>query len=91
MDFYIQVINAYNRENIFRFYYTVGSIYNGFDDDGDWDENLHDVGDEYGFGANNGKPDRGEPNVDEADETIIKKQEISLFPIIPTIGFSFEF
>ena len=32
-----------------------------------------------------------EPNVDEPDENIPQKTELSIFPIIPTIGFSIEF
>ena len=84
MDIYVQVINVLNRKNIFRKSYNVGSTYNGLDDDGDWDEDKHDTN-------GNGKPDVGEPNVDEADEGRLKVNDISLFPIIPTIGFSWEF
>ena len=84
MDIYVQVINVLNRENIFRKSYNVGSTYNGLDDDGDWDENKHDTN-------GNGKPDVGEPNVDEVDEGRLQVNDISLFPIIPTIGFSWEF
>ena len=54
------------------------------DDDGDWDEDKHDTN-------GNGKPDVDEPNVDEADEGRLQVNDISLFPIIPTIGFSWEF
>ena len=84
MDIYVQVINILNRKNIFRKSYNVGSTYNGLDDDGDWDEDKHDTN-------GNGKPDVGEPNVDEADEGRLQVNDISLFPIIPTIGFSWEF
>ena len=84
MDIYVQVINVLNRENIFRKSYNVGSTYNGLDDDGDWDEDKHDTN-------RNGKPDVGEPNVDEVDEGRLQVNDISLFPIIPTIGFSWEF
>ena len=84
MDIYVQVINVLNRENIFRKSYNVGSTYNGLDDDGDWDEDKHDTN-------GNGKPDVGEPNVDEVDEGRLQVNDISLFPIIPTIGFSWEF
>ena len=84
MDIYVQVINVLNRENIFRKSYNVGSTYNGLDDDGDWDEDKHDAN-------GNGKPDVGEPNVDEVDEGRLQVNDISLFPIIPTIGFSWEF
>ena len=62
----------------------MGNIYNGIDDDGDWDINKHD---ENG----NKRPDVGEKNVDEPDEGRIQRQEINLFPIIPTIGITFEF
>ena len=84
MDIYVQVINILNRKNIFRKSYNVGSVYNGLDDDGDWDEDKHDTN-------GNGKPDVGEPNVDEVDEGRLQVNDISLFPIIPTIGFSWEF
>ena len=84
MDIYVQVINVLNRKNIFRKSYNVGSTYNGLDDDGDWDEDKHDKN-------GNGKPDVGEPNVDEVDEGRLQVNDISLFPIIPTIGFSWEF
>ena len=42
----------------------------------------------YYFDGNQWLP---EPNVDEADENIPQKRELSIFPIIPTIGFSIEF
>lgn len=84
MDIYVQIINVFNRKNIFRKSYNVGSIYNGVDDDRDWDEEKHD---ENG----NGQPDVGEINVDEEDEGRLQVNDISLFPIIPTIGFSWEF
>ena len=84
MDIYVQIINIFNRKNIFRKSYNVGSIYNGIDDDGDWDEDKHDAN-------GNGVPDVGEVNVDEEDEGRLQVNNISLFPIIPTIGFSWEF
>ena len=84
MDIYIQIINVFNRKNTFRKSYSVGSIYNGIDDDRDWDEEKHDTN-------GNGEPDVGEVNVDEADEGKLQVNDISLFPIIPTIGFSWEF
>ena len=84
MDIYVQIINVLNRKNIFRKSYNVGSSYNGLDDDGDWDEDKHDSN-------GNGRPDVGEPNVDENDEGKLQVNDISLFPIIPTIGFSWEF
>ena len=84
MDIYVQVINVFNRKNTFRKTYNIGSIYNGIDDDGDWDKDKHDSN-------GNGKPDVGEQNVDESDEGRLQVNNISLFPIIPTIGFSWEF
>ena len=84
MDIYVQIINVFNRKNTFRKSYSVGSTYNGIDDDGDWDEEKHDTN-------GNGEPDVGEVNVDEADEGRLQVNDISLFPIIPTIGFSWEF
>ena len=84
MDIYLQIINVFNRENIFRKSYNVGSIYNGIDDDRDWDEDKHDAN-------GNGEPDVGEVNVDEEDEGRLQVNNISPFPIIPTIGFSWEF
>ena len=84
MDIYVQIINVFNRKNIFRKSYNVGNIYNGVDDDRDWDEEKHDAN-------GNGKPDVGEVNVDEEDEGRLQVNDISLFPIIPTIGFSWEF
>ena len=84
MDIYVQIINVLNRKNIFRKSYNVGNSYNGIDDDSDWDEDKHDTN-------GNGKPDVGEVNVDEEDEGRLQVNDISLFPIIPTIGFSWEF
>ena len=84
MDVYLQIINVFNRKNIFRKRYNVGNAYNGIDDDRDWDEEKHDTN-------GNGEPDVGEVNVDEKDEGRLQVNDISLFPIIPTIGFSWEF
>ena len=84
MDVYVQIINVFNRKNTFRKSYSVGSTYNGIDDDRDWDEEEHDAN-------GNGEPDVGEVNVDETDEGRLQVNDISLFPIIPTIGFSWEF
>jgi len=88
--FFMQVINAYNRKNIFRYFYTTQNV-EGVDDDGDWtiedDKNNNFVGDYY-FDGNSWVP---ENNVDEPDENIPQKQELSIFPIIPTIGLSIEF
>ena len=84
MDLYIQVINSYNRDNIFRYIYHFGSSHNGLDDDNDWLPDKHDTN-------GNGYPDPGEPNVDEADEGRISRQDISIFPIIPSIGINIDF
>jgi len=69
---------------VFRYFYEFGNTFNGLDDDGDWDIKLHD---ENG----NGKPDWGEPNVDEADEGTPQLQKVNGLPIIPTFGISVEF
>ena len=84
VDFFFQIINTLNRKNTFRKSYNLGSTFNGLDDDGDWVEEDHDDN-------GNGRPDPGEPNVDEPDEGRIRENNISLFPIIPTIGFTWEF
>ena len=84
MDFYIQVINSYNRDNIFRYIYHMGNTHNGLDDDGDWNVKEDDLN-------GNGYPDPGEPNVDEADEGRVTKQDISIFPMIPSIGINIDF
>ena len=91
VDVFFQVINTLNRKNTFTKIYSLGNTYNGLDDDDDWDQDKHDIGNENGIGAGNGKPDSGEPNVDEPDEGRIRENSISLFPIIPTIGFTWEF
>jgi hypothetical protein len=83
-DVFLQIINTYNRKNVFRYVYNLGSIYNGIDDDGDWDVLKHDKN-------KNKRPDVGETNVDEADEGRIQRQALNIFPIIPTIGITFEF
>ncbi len=83
-DLFFQVINVYNRENVFTYTYPLGNTYNGVDDDGDWDRKKHDLN-------GNERPDRGEPNVDEADEGRIQRNAVSLFPLIPTIGISWKF
>ena len=89
--YFFQVINAYNRKNIFRFFYTTKNQ-EGVDDDGDWDITTDDISGDgeagYYFDGNQWLP---EPNVDEPDENIPQKTELSIFPIIPTIGFSIEF
>ena len=88
---FIQVINAYNRKNIFRYFYSNSNII-GVDDDGDWnwqedDINGNGVGDYYWDNNGNLIP---EPNIDENDENIPQRREFSVFPLIPTIGFSIE-
>ena len=83
-DLFFQVINIYNQENVFTYTYPLGNTYNGVDDDGDWEIKKHDRN-------GNKRPDRGEPNVDEADEGRIQRKAISLFPLIPTIGISWKF
>ena len=84
IDIFFQIINTLNRKNTFRKIYNLGSTFNGLDDDGDWVEEDHDDN-------GNGRPDPGETNVDEPDEGRIREKNISLFPIIPTIGFTWEF
>ena len=84
VDFFFQIINTLNRSNTFRKIYSLGSPYNGLDDDGDWDKELHDTN-------GNGRADPGETNVDESDEGKINERSIGLFPILPTFGFTWEF
>ena len=84
VDFFFQIINTLNRSNTFRKIYSLGSPFNGIDDDGDWVEEDHDDN-------GNGRPDPGETNVDEPDEGRINEQSIGLFPIIPSFGFTWEF
>ena len=84
VDIYFQIINTLNRKNPFRNIYSLGNTYNGLDDDDDWDPKKHDEN-------NNGRPDPGETNVDESDEGKIRQETISLFPLIPSIGFTWEF
>jgi len=79
-----QIINTYNKKNIFTYIYKLGSISNGKDDDGDWVEKEHDAN-------GNGQPDVGEINVDEEDEGRIQEDPLSLFPIIPSVGFTIYF
>ncbi|UCH09399.1 MAG: hypothetical protein JSU61_09180, partial [Fidelibacterota bacterium] len=49
---------------------TDTTIFNGRDDDGDWDPEVDDVGDDDGIGEDNGQADPGEPHVDEIDEIL---------------------
>ncbi len=83
-DFFFQIINTYNKKNIFTYIYNLGSTNNGKDDDGDWVELDHDSN-------GNGVPDVGETNVDEEDEGRIQQKSLSLFPIIPSMGFTIYF
>ena len=57
---------------------------NGIDDDNDWDVKKHDTN-------GNLRPDRGEPNIDEDDEARIQRKALSLFPLLPTIGITWNF
>ena len=89
--FFVQIINAYNRKNIFRYFYSNRNVI-GVDDDRDWNWQTDDIngngfGDYYWDQNGNLVP---EPNVDENDENIPQRTELSIFPIIPTIGFSIE-
>ena len=88
--FFVSLINSYNRKNIFRYFYTTSNII-GVDDDGDWNINTDDINGDgeagYYFDGNGYVT---EPNVDELDENIPQRQELSIFPMIPTIGFSIE-
>ena len=63
---YFQVVNAYYKKNIFRYFYMVGDVTNEIDDDND-----------------------GE--IDELDESIPRRESISIFPILPSFGFTIEF
>ena len=82
-DLNFQVINAYDKKNIFRYFYTLGSTTDGLDNDNDWNKKADDLN-------GNGKPDAGEPNVDEPDEGRIQRESISIFPLLPSIGVSFD-
>ena len=93
-SFFMQAINLYGRKNIFRYLYTVENI-PGVDDNGNWNLETDDWnGDgEPGFGYN---PENNiwelEPNIDEKEEDIPQRQDLSIFSImIPTIGFTIEF
>ena len=90
--FFMQVINAYNRKNIFRYLYTTQNV-EGVDDDGDWNIQTDDINGDGIAGTYEIEPGVyvPEPNVDEPDENIPQKQELSIFPLIPTIGLSIEF
>ena len=89
--FFVSIINAYDRKNIYRYFYTNQNI-EGVDDDGDWNWETDDINGDFQAGYyldenGNWVP---EPNVDEPDENIPQRSEISIFPMIPSIGFSIE-
>ncbi len=50
LDIFLQIINTFNRENVFAKRYTLGNTYNGLDDDDDWVAEEHDTN-------GNGEPD----------------------------------
>ena len=56
-----------------------------------WIDDDNDLGEKDHESNGNGEPDVGETNVDEPDESKIQENNISLFPLIPTIGFTWEF
>ena len=84
-EFFIQVINLYNRKNIFRYQYSLGYADNGIDDDGDWNIETDDLN-------GDGVPNLGEPNFDylDPDETKLQRTEISVFPFLPSFGIRIE-
>ncbi|MFQ6614019.1 MAG: carboxypeptidase-like regulatory domain-containing protein, partial [Fidelibacterota bacterium] len=82
-DLNLQIINAYNRKNVFQYFYLLGSTTNGLDDDNDWNPKKDDLN-------GNGRPDAGEPHVDEPDEGRVQRETVSIFPLIPSIGISFD-
>ena len=102
LELFAQVINAYNRKNIFRYSFSQGgNTYNGIDDNGNWesytDENYNgqwdegeplndDTGNEFGNGIGDGLPTPGENNIDEPEEAYFDRNETSIFPLIPSIG-----
>ena len=105
LEFFVQVINAYNRKNIFRYNYTAGNTYNGLDDNDNWqsytDDNDNgvwdsgeplndDTGNLSGQGAGDGLPTPGENNIDEPEEAYYQRNESSIFPLIPSIGFKIK-
>ena len=85
-EFFIQIINLYNRKNIFRYQYSLGYADNGIDDDGDWNIDTDDL-------DGNGVPSSGDLNVDflDPDETKLQRTEISVFPFLPSFGIRIEF
>jgi hypothetical protein len=66
IDIFLQLVNAYNRRNVFRYFYLFGSTNNGVDDD------------------NNGR-------IDDPGEGIPQREPVSIFPILPSLGVTFEF
>lgn len=62
---------------------TDTSIFNGRDDDGDWDPATDDLGEDgiagtRDAGEGNGRPDPGEPHVDEYDEILPQIHDTTL-------------
>ena len=92
--FFAQVINLYGRKNIYRYLYTTENT-PGDDDNGNWNYETDDLsGDgEPGLWWNSETGQwEPEPNVDEIDEDIPQRQDLSIFSVaIPTIGFSIKF
>ena len=84
-EFFFQVINLYNRKNIFRYQYSLGYADNGIDDDGDWNAETDDLN-------GDGVPNLGEPNFEylDPDETKLQRTEISVFPFLPSFGIRIE-
>ncbi|MFC1583789.1 hypothetical protein ACFL4U_03795 [Candidatus Neomarinimicrobiota bacterium] len=80
---------------------TDTSIFNGRDDDGDWDVRYDDVGgmladDEFldpDEGEGNGRPDPGEPHVDEIDEILPQINVTTLTVVLNdlTTGTTYNF
>ncbi len=69
------------------------TIFNGQDDDGDWDREVDDVGEDgirasdmpgigQDEGEGNGRPDPGEPHVDELDEVLSQIHDATVTVIL---------
>ncbi|UCH61917.1 MAG: hypothetical protein JSU77_08885 [Fidelibacterota bacterium] len=82
---------------------TDTTIFNGRDDDGDWDVRYDDVGEdgmkaddeflEPDEGEDNGLPDPGEPHVDELDEILPQIHDSTLTVVLKdlTTGRTYDF
>ena len=57
----------------------------------EWSDENSDCLTEYSDGEGNGLQDCGEPNIDEDDEARIQRKALSLFPLLPTIGITWNF